>query len=278
MKVFRLILLIAIVSTPIFAQKLKAEDVLAKHLDSIGTTENRAALKNMIVVGDAVVTYISQKNLPANGRVVIASAKEKMFFGMSLNAADYPLEKFIYNGKNTSVAFVRPGTRTVLGNFVLSNEDVLQESILGGTLTTSWALMNLADNKAKLSFDGTKKIDGKETFVLGYSPKGGGDIKISLYFDKETFRHVRTEYKRTASAVIGQRPEQSSQFSETRLKVTENFSDFKAEKDMTLPHTYSLNYTINGQNGTTEIEWKFNLSEFAFNQKMDDNTFNPETE
>src|SRR4029078_7883379 len=110
-------------------------------------------------------------------------------------------------------------------------------------------------------------------YALGYSPKGGGDITVTMYFDKDTFRHVRTEYKRTSSAAIGLRPEQSSGFSESRLKVTEDFTDFKAEKGLMLPHTYKLVYSISGQNGTTEIEWNFKLNEFAFNQKHEPKTF-----
>ncbi len=288
MKMFKLavvFLLLAVLSPAAFAQKLKAEDVLAKHLDSIGTAETRSAIKNQLAVGDVQVTFVSQKNLPAQGRVVLASEGVKNFFGLNLNALDYPLERFSFDGKKSKVAYVRIGVRSILGNFILSNSLLLEESLLGGTLATSWALSRLADNKAKLSFDGTKKIDGKEVYVLGYSPKGGGDFDIKLYFDQETFRHVRTEYKRTASASIGrtsrsgtgQSIDDSARQNESRIKIVENFADFKAEKGLTLPHNYTLNYAISGQSGTTEIEWKFVMSEFAFNQKLDAKTFDIET-
>jgi len=98
-------------------------------------------------------------------------------------------------------------------------------------------------------------------------------VDIILYFDKDNFRHVRTEYKRTSSAGIGVRPEDSTRYSATNLKVTEDFTDFKAENGLTLPHSYRLFYSITGQNGTTEIEWNFNLTEFALNQKLDSKTF-----
>jgi hypothetical protein len=279
MKFFKLsasFLLLAVFSLPVFAQKMKPEDVLAKHLESIGTAEVRAAVKSQLAVGDVSVEFISQKNLTANGRIVMASEGTKNFLGMNLNANDYPLEKFTYDGKKSKVAFVRTGVRSVLGNFILSNDLLLEESLLGGTLSTSWALSNTANNKAKVSFDGTKKIDGKEVYVLGYSPKGGGDIDIKLYFDKETFRHVRTEYKRTSSAAIGRTIDESARQSESRLKVVEDFSDFKAEKGVMLPHSYKLNYSVSGQNGTTEIEWKFNLTQFVFNQTLDAKTFDAE--
>jgi hypothetical protein len=275
-KLFAVFLLLAVFAAPAQPQKMKPEDVLAKHLESIGTAEARAAVKNQMAVGDALVTFVSQKNQPAQGRIVLVSEGTKNFLGMNLNAADYPLEKFSYDGKNAKVAFVRNNVRSILGNFILSNDLLLEESLLGGALATSWGLSNTATNKAKISFDGAKKIDGKEVYVLGYSPKGGGDVDVKIYFEKDTFRHIRTEYKRTSSASIGRTIDESARQSETRLKVTENFSDFKAENGLTLPHSYILNYSVIGQNGTTEIEWKFAFTQFAFNQNLDAKTFDAE--
>ena len=278
MKIFQLSAFFALfffaLSFSAFSQKMKPEEILAKHLESIGTAEARSADKNRIMVGDANVIFVSQKNLPAQGRIVLASDGEKNFFGMSTNSLDYPSEKFSFDGNNAKVAYVKVGVRSVLGNFISSNKVLLEESLLGGTLSTSWALLHMSDKKVKLTNEGTKKIDGKEVYAIGYSAKS--DVDITLYFDKETFRHVRTEYKRTSSAGIGKLPEQSSQFSETRLKLTEDFSDFKAENGLTLPHNYRINYSITGQNGTTEIQWNFNFNEFAFNQKLDAGTFNAE--
>ena len=254
------------------AQKMKPDDIVAKHLESIGTADARAAAKSMMGVGDVVVTFISQKNQTAQGRIVMASAGGKNFIGLQLNAVDYPGEKFSYDGNKAKVALVMNGKRSFFGNFVSSNDVILKESLMGGTLSLSWALANPA-RKAKLSGGGIKKIDGREVYELGYSPKGGSDIDISLYFDKETFRHVRTEYKYVSSAAIGATIDQSARQSETRLKVTEDYSDFKEFSGLTLPQKYKVNYTISGANGTTEVEWAYSLNEFAFNQPVDDKTF-----
>ena len=271
---FVLFFLISIL--PAAAQKMKAEDVLAKHLDSIGTAEARAATKTFITVGDVEVKLLSQKSVETKGRVVLASSGVKNFFGMKLDANNYSNEKFSFDGKKAKVGFVRTGTRSLLGNFILSNALMLEEGLLGGTLSTSWALLDVANRKAKLSFAGTKKIEGKEAYVLDYSPKGGGDINVTLYFDKETFRHVRTEYKRTSSASIGRTIDESARQRETRFKIVEDFSDFKTENNLTLPHKYRLLYSVTGQNGTSEIEWQFDLTEFAFNQSLDEKTFDAE--
>jgi hypothetical protein len=278
MKHFKLsaLFVLFVLVAPAFAQKMKPEELLAKHLDSIGTAEARASVKSLIAVGDVAAKFVSQKNQVVQGRIVLASAGEKNFFGMNLNSSVYSGEKFSYDGKKAKIGVVQAGAYSILGNFIKSNSMVLEESLLGGTLSTSWALLNTAEKKAKLSSGGAKKIDGREVYALGYSPKGGGDVDIVLYFDKETFRHVRTEYKRISSAGIGTRPEQSSGMSESRLKVVEDFSDFRTENGLTLPRGYRIFYSITGQNGTTEVEWTFSLTEFALNQKLDAKTFDAE--
>ena len=270
------ILLVYLFSISGFAQKMKSEDVIAKHLDSIATAEKRAELKTLLAIGDVTVKFITQKNQSTKGRIVLASAGEKYFFGMNLSAIDYPSEKFSFDGKKSSIAFVRVGSRSIFGNFVASNDLLLKESLLGGALSTSWSLLNFSGKKAKLSYGGTKKIDGKEVYAIGYTVKSGGDIDINLYFDKTNFHHVRSEYKRISSAGIGTDPNQSSKFIETRLKVTEDFADFKEENGITLPHTYRIMYSISGQRGTTEIEWNSTINEFAFNQNLADSTFDAE--
>lgn len=255
------------------AQKLKPEEIVAKHLEAIGTSEARSAIKSRMAVGSAVVTFVSQKNQKAQGRIVMASAGNKNFLGLNLNANDYPGERFSYDGSKAKVAAVINGQRSLIGNFVGSNDILLKDSLMGGVLSTSWALLDLERGKAKLSYDGIKKVDGREHYVLGYSAKGGGDLNISLYFDKETFQHIRTEYRRTSSAGIGVSPDQSSGFSESRLKVVEDFSQFNNVKGLTLPFSYKLNYSITGQRGTTEVEWVYFLEEFSFNQTFDAKTF-----
>ena len=259
------------------AQKLKAEEVISRHLESIGTAEARSAAKNIIVVGPGTAKFLSNADLQATGRMVIASEGVKLFLGINLESTSnrFADELYTFDGKSGSAATPRQGKRSTLGEFIQSNRMTIEQGIFGGSLSTGWLMANAAANKGKISFDGEKKIDGKDVYVLGYSKKGGGDVEVSLYFDKETFRHVRTDYSRISSAGIGQRPEDSSKFDETRFKVTEEYSDYRAEGGLMLPHTYRIVYSTSGQRGTQEIEWKFTLNEFAFNQKLDAKTFSP---
>jgi hypothetical protein len=267
-----LIALLLIASVPSFAQKLKPEEIIAKHLDSIGTADARAAAASRMVVGEVIITFVTKKNQLTQGRVVMASEGKKGLIGMTLNAHDYTNEKFVSDGNKASVGFAYMSRRSPLGDFVAANDMMLSHGLLGGTLSTAWPLLNAAGAKGKFSGGSIKKIDGKEVYTLSYSAKGGG-ADVTLYFDKETFRHVRTEYKTVQSAGIGRTPEQSSGYDETRVKLVEDFSDFRDEKGLMMPHSYKISYSNSGQGGTSELEWAIILSAFTPNPKLEANTF-----
>jgi hypothetical protein len=254
-------------------QKIGTSEVLAGHLASLGSTETRASEKNRVGVGDATVRFVTGSSAAASGRIVLAGETGKVFFGMNFDSNDYPREAFAYDGKSVAAATVRDGVRSVLGNFVLSNDRIVKESLLGGVLFSSWGPANIDTNRAKLGFEGKKKVGDRELYVLSYSPKGGSDFKVKLFFETDTFRHVRSEYTRIFSAGIGKTPDESSRFIETRLKLTEEFSDFRDESGRILPHQHRIYYSVSGQKGTTEIEWKFVYTQFAFDQNLAPGTF-----
>jgi len=274
MRKFAVTFALLLLALPVFAQKLTADEVVTKHLNSIGTAEARAAVQNIMTVGDVTFKLLSKADIAIPGRIVLASAGPKNFLGMSLNSNNYPGEQFIYDGKKTKVALIQNADKSKLGDLVSGNDSLLEDSLMTGVLSSSWVLSSMESKKVKISFDGTRKINGKEVYIIGYSRKGSGDLSITLYFDKETFYHVRTDYKRTLSAPVGSRPALAGYISEVKYQLVEDFSDFKVENGLTLPHTYRINYSETGQNGTIEVEWVCNFLTFAFNQQLDDKTFN----
>ena len=263
------------------AQKLKVEEIIAKHLDSIATAEVRATTKTLIAIGPGKQKFLSTADAPAEGRLVIASEATKMFVGMNMNSPQYPGQKFIFDGKKYDVAITTTGGRDFLGNFVQDNGSLLKAGLFGGTLSTNWLLANTAAEKGKLTTEGKKKIDDRETYVLQYATKGGSDVNIFLYFDAVTFQHIRTEYKRMTSApqgvmvkaAVGASGDNSGRQTETRISLTEHYTDYRAERGLMLPHGYKIVYSYSGNKGTVECEWTFALTEFGVNQKFDPSTF-----
>ena len=117
---------------------------------------------------------------------------------------DYRGEQFVTDGDKVSVAATTSNHRwSDFGEFVRSQDQIVREGLLGGELTTAWALLNLAENKAKLNYDGEKKVDGRPAYQLTYHSKKRDDLTIHLYFDAETYRHVFTTYSIALASGLG---------------------------------------------------------------------------
>lgn len=210
----------------------------------------------------------------------MVSQENKNLWGLTTNTNDYSTDKFSYNGKDVKTNYIRPGVRSVLSGFIYSYPELLKEGLLGGTLLSSWSLLNTDERKPKLSFDGTKNIDGKETYVLSYSPKGASDLTIKMYFDTNSYQHVRTQYSRIIAARQGSTVDSSAGESSDRFSVVEDFSDYKDLGGLNLPSSYKLSYSYSSnaalqasRNANREIEWTFKVTNYSYNQPLDANTF-----
>ncbi len=149
--IFSVLILVAASVEFASAQKLKAEDVVAKHVESLGTAEARSAVKNMIAVGNGASKYLSTADLSSDGRLVIASDGPKFFMGINLNGTSnrFADELFTFDGESSNAALPRQGQRSNLGSFVQSNRMMIDQGLMGGELSTGWLLANLANNKGK---------------------------------------------------------------------------------------------------------------------------------
>jgi len=251
-------------------EKLTAEEVVARHLKSLGSAEDIAAAKTRIVAGTSLFTVRSPGSGQNSGLSMLFSEGNKSVIAMTFANPEYPHEKFGYDGQNLIISYVKPGLRSTLGDFIFRRTAIFKEGLVGGVLSTAWPLLNWPNDKGRLEYGGTKKIDGRETYVLRYLPRKGSDLKITLYFDGETFRHVRTEYAQTVSAQMGATADaEKAGQRELRYELEERFSDFKQEGRLTLPHNYKIKLMVERPGTTYLADWEMVLSKFSFNQPLD---------
>lgn len=254
--------------------KIKPEELIAKHLESVGSAEARAANKSLTILGTTKAIFKGRGEGFTEGIVVMASDGEKHMIGMKFNNSDYQYETVGYDGKNLSVGYVVPGQRSVWGEFLRSNENSFEIGILGGVLSNSWEFYNYNEKTGKIKPKGIETIDGKKLYEVEYNPRKGSDLRIKLYFDAENFRHVRTEYTRAISAGLsGGGVDASSRQGTKRFKMVEEFSDFKEENKLTLPHNYKIYFEQIVDNGTVSREWQLDLKQFNFNNPIDSKNF-----
>ena len=254
-------------------EKMKPEELVAKHLESIGPARARQAVTTRIISGTSQVIFRSPPPGQAAGRAVLASEGVKSLIGMSFPSPVYPREQLGFNGNSFTAAYVTPGVRSSLGSFLMTHNLIFKQGLMGGTLSSAWPLLDLANRDPHLEYTGTKKVDNRMLHELKYLPHGGSDLQIKLYFDETTFQHVRTEYERVITASTGDRGYLSGRGTETHYRLVEEFSEFKKEGELTLPHTYKIKLIIDGQGGTFLADWQLNLIQFTFNERIDPGSF-----
>ena len=83
---------------------VKPEDLLAHHLDSIGTREVRNGVKSRVVEGAATYKLLVGGSGAIEGKSVFASEGQKAHILLKVAAQQYHGEQFIWNGSKSSIA------------------------------------------------------------------------------------------------------------------------------------------------------------------------------
>jgi hypothetical protein len=288
-------LYLAVAPSQLRAADQKLDDLIARHLDSIATAQVRAAAKSRLVQGTSRFKVLVGGGGELQGASALVSEGRKSVLMIKLANGDYRGEQFVTDGDKVSIAATTTShRRSSLGEFVHSQDQLVREGLLGGTLTTSWALLNLNENKPKLNLDGEKKVDGHSAIQVTYHSKKKDDLTVHLYFDPQTYQHIMTTYGITlASGLGGFSPSlsdqaglttssnsggadvtQSSKQRETRYTIEERFTDFKTAEGLTLPTKYSIHFTEELGDGTTKIyQWDLTADEVSNNQPLDPKNF-----
>ncbi|HEY0320899.1 MAG TPA: hypothetical protein VGC66_08105 [Pyrinomonadaceae bacterium] len=259
------------------ADKMKPEEVVAKHLAGIGTEAARAAAKSRIIQGTTLATFRIGGSGTATGGSVIASTGNHNLMSVVFGNAEYPYERMGYDGKRVTVGELKPGIRSRLGKFFQQYEMPLKEGLLGGVLSTAWPLYDMTGRSAKLKYSGIKEIDNRKVHVLEFDAKNDAGLKTKLYFDAENFRHVRTEYERRVIQQMPDAPSVTQQQGDAITRLTEDFSDFSDEKGLMLPHTYKLSLSVESLNSRVLQDFIFTLTKFNFDQAIPDSEFDVST-
>lgn len=270
------------------------KQVVAVHLKSIGSPEALAALKTLAFVGTTSVEFIQGGHGSMSGTSMCVSEGNKLAIVFKYGDINYPGEYFAYNGKDVSVGHINPGQRSPLADFLFQHNGIMKEGLLGGIFSGGWPLLNLQEKQGDLTYR-EAKIDGRRLHEIEYRPKQSlRDMKIKLYFDLETYRHVRTEYRvrvrddmSASPGGFGMRtgkyqaagPDDNGfetlhgGLPDSIYVLTEKFDDFKKVGAMTLPHSYTMDYSLEGQGHSFIARWTMKAVQWAFNRTYDDLIF-----
>ncbi len=228
-------------------EQLTAGELIRLHLDSIAPPERLALRDAFAVQGDCEYRLISGGALTAQGTAQLVSQGEAYNVLFDFAAGEYAGTEFITDGERTDIEYRSGGQVNPLWIFLKGQDVLLKEGLLGGELTTAWALFNVQDRNPGLTYRGVEEVDGQPLHRLDYAPrKGGYGLTVRLYFEPENFHHVLSTYEVTESAPMGATPATSSNQRISRRRIEERFSDFEDHSGYTLPTTWTLLYFKSG--------------------------------
>ncbi len=256
------------------SDKLKLEDLIARHLEAIGKPEARAAAKTRLVNGAVKVTLRIGRAGLIEGKAVIASASPKVRYSMGFTAPNYPSEQMAFDGQKVTTSFLPNGNRSQLSQFLEQQSLPLKDGLICGALSSSWAFLRLEQLQPQLQYKGVTKVDGRPLHEVSYrGKKGSQDLKVSVFFEPETFRHVLTTYKFQIAARLGVGPNDSTRIGESYYTITEEFGDFRVVEGLTLPYKYKLQLSAETSRGTTLLDWVLSVERISNNEVLDDKLF-----
>lgn len=215
------------------------------------------------------------------GPSAFLSDGDKLRFSLRFDYPDFPGVVVAFDGKKHHVPRLTTDTRIGLVEFLHRFNFVIKEGLLGSALSTAWPLLHLEERKPKLKSHGLKKVGDTSLYRLEYKPrKGGGGLKINLYFDPETMRHVLTTYEVENRYGMRTSPNAAleSQESVVRLTLEESFAGFRAVDGMEVPTLWRLRFTeFRRESGQPPIhtvtDWAMNFLAFTHNQPMEQAVF-----
>lgn len=249
------------------AQNLAPQEVITNHLGSIGSPARLQSLNTLFAAGRSEF----EARMPivrGNGKAVVISDRENLYFLMSLNSKDYPYEKIGIFRDKVSLPFISSGIRSTIGSFLSEHSRILSDNLFCGSMSLRW-IKNLSSNeKLKLTSGGRKKLGDRQTHAIDVSMgTSSNEFKVRLFFEAENFRHVRTEYKRSVP-IRGITFGQQNQFTDAWVEVTEEFGDFKDVDGLMLPHDYRVTLVSNSGNQSFTNSWGIKVANYYLNQKL----------
>lgn len=137
-------------------------------------------------------------------------------------------------------------------------------------MTTAWCMLHGPAERAKLQYDGLKKVDGVQLHQVRYtSRRGAEDMRVFLYFEPETFRHVKSRCVLELRPFVTKDLDQSAWQRDTYWRLQEDYGDFRVVDGVSVPHSYKLVLTYEGEKQASMTEWTVSLSRVQHNQTLD---------
>jgi hypothetical protein len=237
-------------------QKPTAESIVARHLEALGSPDAQAAQSLRVAQGSCHFEIRRGGAGSLDGRARVSSEGRRFRVELTFSSSEYYGENVGYDGQKVEVGFMQPGRRSPLGDFLATYDVLLREGLVTGALSTAWPLLDLAGRRPKLKYAGLKKVAERTLHQIAYkAARGQGDVDVLLFFEPETYRHVRSEYRLALRPSMSAAIDRSASQQDIRYELDETFADFETVAGLTLPRRWTLGFMLDGP--STGALWRW---------------------
>lgn len=221
-------------------------DIIQQHLESLGLEEIRSRLRHREALGSCIKFG---RIAEVRGRRFVAGAEypgtARLFLGPShirvtllFEAEEYPIDAFIFDGKNVSAARFQTDRFGRLSSYLSTHSSILKTGLFAGVLSLDWPFLRADLSLKGIRSLGQKQFEGKDYDTLQYGTVEYDPIvgqvprspirhsKTRLFFSGSTGHHIGTDYGFLAY---------------DRTQLTEFFSEFRMFEGLTLPTFWQIN-------------------------------------
>ncbi len=239
---------------------LRPEEAVAAHLKSIDDPGILQSIKSRAIEGSASVKFIQSKFRDSpDGESLMISEGRKLGIIMEFKTLGYYGEYLAFDGKGVTIGNRDVLTGSRFGHLFSQVDGIMKEWLLGGTLSVAWPLLDVPGRQPKLKYK-KRKVEGRQLHELTYNLKsiwGTEFLRIRMFFEPESFRHVMTEYKFRR----GDTPDS--------VVLKEIFEDFREADGLMLPHRYRIHFPSTNFIG----HWTVEAQQWRNNAPMDAELF-----
>lgn len=253
--------------------KLDGKTLLQNHLRSL-KGEGSVLDDTRTASGGAQIQIILGGTGQMVGDARFLSAPDRLYYISEFDNPDYDREEFAYDGRRVHIGFHAPGSYTQLGNFLNVYDEMLKEGLLGGALSLSWPLLDEDEAASRLRYRGLKRIENRQLHEVDYQMRRGRNLRVKLYFEPETFHHVKTIYEvRTPAAQMGPTPEATTLQRRVTFKLEESFSEFDSFDGQTLPRGWVIQLSLDTGPSSSLWEWRTYFDSIEHGAALSDEDF-----
>ena len=229
------------------ADEVELSKLVEEHRDNFAPDPVLKMLESRTIEGLGAMKILDGGTGLVQGTAKVYSDASEFVLQFEFKSTSYPRDGVTVKGEEVIPEQISAGDYGYLADFLYNNRTLARSDLIGSVLSAEWPFLK-EELPEGFEYEGIEKIDGKELHEIKFevSPY----INSFLYFDPETFRHVRSVH-RVAPA-------------NGDVVLTEEFMDFQRVENMELPTLWAmvLEYRPTGKR---TVRWELGLRRVAHN-------------